>query len=218
MGKNNNQIFNDDFMLELRKILRLQASKDEKRLLKLRAELRILGRNYRQVISSTPSDLPSAPFNETLTRRADWLEAQVLNPLDRLLNALSEDNRPMFSTWPGDTPPPVKIDFKKTSDDLEQLLSFAKYLKQELRNQQSDDANHSQEIRAMIVYDIILVLREIVPELSPSRGTYDKKSKRYLGSFPEAVVSIYHEITEAYDERLDRLIASFAKSKKSKPT
>lgn len=197
-------------MAELRKTLRLADRAHDERVKHLQTRLQEVSRLYRRVIATTPSDLPNAPMNRSLTQRANWLETQVINPLQRLAEALDPIQRPMFSTWPEDSKPPSIPNFDALREQLEERSIFADYLHKCLRYQQSESAGHSQEIRAMLIYDIVRVLVEIVPEVPPSRGTYDAVEKRYLGSFPEAVIAIYHEITEAYDERLDRLLAQFS--------
>ena len=202
--------FDDTFMVKLRGTLRLADQTHDDRIKRLQTRLQEVDRHYRHVIATTPSDLPNAPMNRSLTQRANWLETQVINPLKRLAEALEPAQRPMFSTWPEDLKPPPIPDFDSLRTQLEELAVFADYLWGCLRYQQSEDAGHSQEIRAMLVYDVVRALVEIVPEMPPSRGTYDAVDKRYIGSFPEAVIAIYHEITDAYDERLDRLLAQFS--------
>lgn len=93
--------------------------------------------------------------------------------MKRLTEALDPTQRPMFSTWPEDSKPPTIPDFDALHAQLAELTVFADYLRRCLRYQQSEDAGHSQEIRAMLVYDIVRALVEIVPEVPPSRGTYD---------------------------------------------
>jgi hypothetical protein len=202
--------FDDTFMVKLRGTLRLADHAHDDRIKRFQTRLQEVGRHYQHDIATTPSDLPNAPMNRNLTQRANWLETQVINPLKRLAEALEPAQRPMFSTWPEDSKPPPIPDFDTLRTQLEELAVFADYLRGCLRYQQSEDAGHSQEIRAMLVYDIVRALVEIVPEVPPSRGTYDAVDKRYIGSFPEAVIAIYHEITDAYDERLDRLLAQFS--------
>lgn len=197
-------------MAQLRKKLRLTDRAHDERVKQLQTRLQEVSQLYRHVIATTPSDLPNAPINKNLTQRSNWLETQVINPLKRLAEALDHAQRPMFSTWPEDSKPPSTPDFDGLRHQLEELAIFAGYLYRCLRYQQSEGAGHSQEIRAMLVYDIVRALVEIVPEVPPSRGTYDPVEKRYIGSFPETVIAIYHEITDACDERLDRLLAQFS--------
>lgn len=197
-------------MAELRKTLRSTDRAHDERMKQLQTRLQEIGHHYRHVIATTPSDLPNAPMNRSLTQRVNWLETQVINPLRRLAEALEPAQRPMFSTWPEDSKPPPIPDFDALRIQLQELADFADYLHKCLGYQQSEGAGHSQEIRAMLVYDIVRALVEIMPEIPPSRGTYDAIEKRYIGSFPETVIAIYHEITDAYDERLDRLLAQFS--------
>lgn len=209
-SENGEARFGDAFLKKLRGTLRLADRAHDAQIERLQTRLQEVGHHYRHVIATTPSDLPNAPMNRSLTQRANWLETQVINPLKRLAEALEPAQRPMFSTWPEDSKPPPVPDFDTLRFELDKLAVFVDYLRGCLRYQQSEDAGHSQEIRAMLVYDIVRALHEIVPEVPPSRGTYDAVDKRYVGSFPEAVIAIYHKITDAYDERLDRLLAQFS--------
>lgn len=173
-------------MAELRKTLRSTDRAHDERVKQLQTRLQEVSHLYRHIIATTPSDLPNAPMNKSLTQRANWLETQVINSVKRLAEALEPAQRPMFSTWPEDSKPPPIPDFDALRARLEEMAVFANYLHGCLRYQQSDNAGHSQEIRAMLVYDIVRALVEIVPEVPPSRGTYDAIEKRYIGSFPEA--------------------------------
>jgi len=48
-------------------------------------------------------------------------------------------------------------------------------------------------------------LEQALPDLKPSRGTYDKDTKGFNGAYPDLIRAIYKEIT-GESEQLDRQI------------
>ena len=180
---------------------------DERRLSEFKSALMPVAVHYLTVIESTPSDLPRAPFNVSLTKRADWLTANVLNPAERLLDALTVANRPHFSTWPDDSPSPPGPDLDRLASELALIGEFGRFLVQQLRSQQEEDAGHSQEIRAMLFSAIAPIVREHFGQEAPaSRGTYDATLRRRTGRYPELMQLIFNNISGASD-LLDRLIS-----------
>ena len=202
-GKMDDELFGIGFMAEVRKITRVS---EEERLQGFRDALMPVGIHYRAVIATTPSDLPRAPFNMSLTKRADWLTANVVKPVERLLDALAEVNQPHFATWPDDSPPPPRPDPDGLAHDLDMLRAFGHFLVQQLRYQQESDAGHSQEIRAMVFCAIAPIVRQHFGVEAPaSRGTYDAAEGCRVGRYPELMRLVFREITGAAD-LLDRLI------------
>jgi hypothetical protein len=202
MRVSDDDLFGPTCMAEIDSIAKIN---DPRQLSALRDALLPVGRQYRAIIATTPSDLPGAPLNISLTKRAEWLDTQVISPVRRLASALASENRPMFSTWPDDSPPPPMPDPERLVDQLSGLQTFAEFLSQQLRYQQEADAGHSQEIRAMLFDAIAYVLQVELPHIRASRGTYDRELRRRVGVYPDLVRRIYREISGA-NEMLDRLI------------
>jgi hypothetical protein len=152
-------------------------------------------------VLDTPLNFRISPENVSLTRRGEWLETRVLNPADKLLSALRIENRSMFSAWPSDLAVP---DLAPISSAIENLQRFAIELRQDLLQQQQDDAGHNDEIRSDIVDNLIYQLREHFPEIKLSRGVYEP-ALGVVGAIPEYVRRAFREITDS-DESLDRVI------------
>src|SRR3546814_11534137 len=76
----------------------------------LQERLRAVATEYRRVISVTPCDMPGAPSDETLSQRLAWVDAQLLNPIGKLLEALDPENRHMLSLWPEEVSPELVPD------------------------------------------------------------------------------------------------------------
>lgn len=196
-------------MFELGRILRLK-SKDQPRLDALQTRLQEVATRYRVMIATVPSDLPGAPFPEkTLTKRHEWVDANILNPVSRLRDAISDENRPLLSTWPefmGMAPP---VDFAALDAELEKVEQLGKYLWMNTRIRRAHNVSPGWEIKFEIVRAIAGVFSDILPNLKPSRGTYDREANQYRGSFPEAIILAFAEITGFEGERLDRHIADY---------
>lgn len=161
--------------------------------------------HFQSVIATLPCDLPDAPFNLSLTKRADWLETNVIKPSERLLAAIDDDMRPMFSTWPYPLSVPEFRSHATLVDELHGLQSQAINLRDSLRGQQREDAGHSQEFRMEAFAAIARLLRKHCPNVTPNRGVYDSELRRRFGVYADAVRWIFKKITGA-DDNLDRLI------------
>jgi hypothetical protein len=165
--------------------------------------------HYREVISTLPCDLPDAPINLTLTKRADWLEANVIKPAKRLLEATDELNKPMFSTWPYPLTIPKFRDNSSLQRELSDILDHAEMLRDSLRGQQAGDAAHSQELRMEVFMTIARAFQKHAPKVPPNRGTYDahedRKKRKRVGRYVDAMRLVFKLITGT-NENLDRLI------------
>ena len=203
----------------LKKFGRIVKIEDQSILMNIRNDLYEVGQRYRRIIESTPCDLMGAPFNKTLTQRADWVQINVLNPLRRLQGALEESNRPMFATWPFEDWFESIPDHGTLRSELEKWSEFATKLHNGLRVEQSWDAGTSHELRYHIVHAALVAVRRHIPDFRPRQGVYhreiDGDEDGFFGRFPEAMRHIYKEIT-GRDERLVRLIRHAAKDNEYK--
>lgn len=198
--------FDDDWMAAFRD---KSGISDEGALSALRAELLEIGTRYRRIIETTPCDLKGSPYNKTLSQRAEWMKTNVLNPAEKLLAALAEDQRAWFSTWPYEHEFDPFPDRENLRADLESVVAFSSRLMRNLRGEQKEDAATNQELRFNIFMDIYGAVRRHIPTLTPKQGVYvqldDEKTRRRVDPFPEAMRHIYAEIT-GVDEQLVRPI------------
>lgn len=192
--------FDDIWLTAFRKI---SGVTDEMALTALRDDLIAVGQNYRRIIESTPCDLPGAPYNKSLTQRGDWLQANVINPAERLLDALNEGQRAMFSTWPYEDTMPEKFDRTALEAELDKLKADVTDLKDMLRSEQSMDAGTNQELRFYIFNDIVRAIKKHLPDFVPKQGVYHADMRQFVGRYPDAIRHIYKEIT-GLDEQLVR--------------
>ena len=194
-------------MAELCKTLRLRAG-ETARLDALRERLRAAARHYRNLIATVPSDLPGAPFDMSLTKRHEWTDAYILNPTKRLREALLPENRPLLSTWPEYMAVGPMPDLGLLDRELDKLENLGHYLWVNARQRRAANVSPAWEIKYEIVRAIAAIFADAIPELSPTRGTYDSVENRYRGSFPEAIILAFREITGIEGERLDRQITA----------
>jgi len=195
-------LFDETAMAEIAKMLRIT---NPNALLDLQQELIAACAHYREVIATLPCDLPDAPINMSLTKRGDWLETNIINPAERLIAGLADQNRPMFSTWPYPLSPPTFRDNASLLLELHDLLEHATLLRDSLRGQQADDAGHSQELRAEVFISVVETLRKYPLGVAESRGVYVPEERRRIGSYVDAVRFIFRKIA-GVEENLDRLI------------
>lgn len=197
------QRFDDAVMADLAEMLRISSEGANS----LQAELTDVCAHFLAVIATLPCDLPGAPFNVSLTKRADWLEAHVINPGTKLRSAIADDMKPMFSTWPYPLTVPEFSEYSTLAGELDGLIARATSLRDDLRGQREGDAGHSQELRQEIFNAIAIAVRTHAPHVKPSRGVYDAELRRRVGSYVDAMRLIFGRIT-GLDENLDRLIRS----------
>lgn len=172
---------------------------------RLQARLRSIGMEFRRVISITPCDLPRAPSTHTHSERLDWLDTQVLNPIDKLLDALDPSHRHMLSLWPNEVIDDIMPDFDEVRRQVEHLQLLAQNLAITIAMHRKADLPFGPLIRFQIVAETASILEELAPSLKPSRGTYDSATKQYHGRYPAIIRRIFLEITGLH-EQLDRLI------------
>lgn len=197
------QRFDDAVMADLAEMLRISSEGANS----LQAELMDVCAHFLAVIATLPCDLPGAPCNMSLTKRADWLEANVINPCAKLRSAICDGNRPMFSTWPYPLTVPEFADYSTLAAELDRLIARASGLRDDLRGQQEGDAGHSQELRQEVFCAIAIAVRTHAPQIKPSRGVYDAELRRRVGPYVDALRLIFGKIT-GLEENLDRLIRS----------
>ncbi|WP_089214150.1 hypothetical protein [Sphingopyxis indica] len=171
----------------------------------LQERLRAVATEYRRVISVTPCDMPGAPSDETLSQRLAWVDAQLLNPIGKLLEALDPENRHMLSLWPEEVSPELVPDCDAIAEQLKGLQVLGWNVAIMIAKYRHHDLPHGPLIRYHIVAAIAEVLDEALPDLRPSRGTYDATTKQFYGVYPALVRRIFLEIT-GLNEQLDRLI------------
>ncbi|WP_288937878.1 hypothetical protein [uncultured Sphingomonas sp.] len=199
----------DDAELEQGTVERIAAvarvSHDPAAVERLRSALGPMGRRYRRIIAIVPSNLERAPSHDGHTERLDWLDTHVLFPLKSLIPALADDKRHMFAMWPHELRPEKAPDWKLLQEQLDILLSLVQNATLAALFHRENDISAISALRYSIVGSAMAALDEALPNMKPSRGTYDRETKRFNGLYPDVIRAIYREIT-GEDEKLDRVI------------
>lgn len=172
---------------------------------RLRKFLTPIASHYRRVISTTPSDLEGSPSTDTLSDRLAWIDAQVLNPLTKLLDAIEPEKRAMFSLWPEEVGEELIPDFEEVKKQLKHLQVLGWNVAIVIAKYRHYGLPFGQLLQFRIVAEIVAALATAWPNVKMSRGTYDKETKGYNGIYPDLVRRIFKEIT-GLDEQLDHLI------------
>jgi hypothetical protein len=149
-----------------------------------------------------PIGYPIAPLDMSMTKRMEWLRTQVVSPVETLIVALSAENRPHFSDWPGYRFLRRQPNLNELRTELVALRRHARSLYFSMQRQLVDGAPHTSEMRYDIVGNLIDLLAEHFPEIPRTRGQYDKSLRRTTGLLPDFVRRAYREITDS-NEQLD---------------
>jgi hypothetical protein len=162
----------------------------------LQADLRQLAFDYLFAARTTPFRMKSSPKHVSATKRVEWLQAHVIKPAAKLLDALSTSNSFMLSEWPQDLMRSRKPNRQLLVQQLEKLKDRTGDLVENLRGLQSEGGILTQDFRADYALHLKEVLQRHFPNLKPSGGTYqkDRKGRRQTGRYAKILSLITQEI------------------------
>lgn len=164
-----------------------------------RCELNTHAARWQHTIRTTPFPLCNSPFNATTSERIRWLKRNVINPGDKLLEALKEEHRAYFSPWTAEH----DIGLPPIDDDLiekhHRLLDYTRELKSWLEYYQSENDGFYAELKYEIVDQLVELIREHFPDAIVSRGTYVSKKLGREGNALQFLRDTYFEITGVHD-------------------
>ena len=181
---------------------------------RLRSVLVPMGNEYRRIVSMVPSELERAPGHDGHSERLEWIDTQILNPLKKLIPALAEGRRYMFSMWPQEVRPPDIPDWDLLLKNLEFLENLARNTTLATAFYLHHHVYMGPLLRYRIVSSAMDALGQALPNLKPSRGTYDKETKGFNGPYPDVIRAIYKEIT-GETEQLDRPIKELIEKRRN---
>lgn len=158
----------------------------------------------RQTITLTPNSFRISPLNITATQRIEWLNTNVVNPIDRLEAASANELSVHFRHWEQSYTTYNPLD-EELIQQLREVRHKAEGLIRVLENEIEDSISHGSEIRFDIVYNALGDLHDHFPEIKLSRGNWDKLEKQHIGQVPAYVRRVFLEITQQ-NEQLDGVI------------
>lgn len=196
---------------DVARILKLDAlPKDEQRSFKDDYD-EILS-EYRTLARSVPSHLKGAPFpHMTLSKRHEWVDSHLLNPIAKLREALAEDNRPLMSTWP-DLGTPEPANKTLLLQELDRLETTAKYLWTNIRLRRHANVKPGWEI----IYEAVRKLAHLFEErlgLVPTRGTHNADQGATFDTFPNAMTYAIQHIFSDANLQSDHFLRTLLESK-----
>lgn len=172
-------------------------------------------------ISTSPNGFRFAPFDASLTQRLDWLKINVLNPVDRLRDALSDTNQAYFRHWEeyGQETTQNRQPLLDNLDALQQEAeSISRWLEGEVSGRIWDaKIRHTEEIRYSVVSITIEAVHTHFPRFPISRGNWDKELRQMTGIIPDYVRRVFLETTgqtEQLDGQIKEVVANLRKFQK----
>lgn len=214
-GGGTDELFGTDSLAELATILGIKS--DDPRLPAFGDALKKYGTKRRNDIRSMPIGFPIAPFDASLTKRIEWLTTQVINPAEKLLDALSDNSRPYFHEWPDEYRLSERPDLDRIAPHIAELLGHGRALRDNLDGQRNDKIAHTSEMRYDIVATLVDIAREHFPEVKLARGQLYPEVGQMVGTTPEYVRRAFFEITgtnEQLDEPIRHAVPKKSKSQK----
>ena len=191
------EVFSTDRMRELVGTLRVTASPDV--IEAFRCEINTHAARWQHIIRTTPLPLPKSPFNKTTTERTRWLERNVINPGDKLLEALKEENRAYFSPWTAEHDIELPLIDDGFIEKHQRLVDYTRELKSWLEYYKNENAGLYAELKYEIVDQLVELIREHFPDTEVSRGTYVSKKHGREGDALQFLRDAYFEITGVHD-------------------
>lgn len=174
----------------------------------------------RRGIETTPNSFRIAPFDATLTQRLQWLQANVLNPIEKLKAAIAEDKQPHFHHWEqyGNGEPPATPGLIAELENLERKATeIAEWLEGDRSGARWGAHSHNDEIRYYIVFTAIEELRKHFPEVKLTRGNWDEGVRIMSGAVPDYVRRVFLETAgreEQLNGQIQLAISALRKSRK----
>jgi hypothetical protein len=111
----------------------------------------------------------------------------------------------MLSMWPQELRPEAAPDWNTLQEQLNTLLNLLQNVTLNVLFYKDNRISVASAVRYSIVGSAMETLSQALPDVKPSRGTYDKDTQRFNGHYPDLIRAIYKEIT-GEDEQLDRVI------------
>lgn len=206
-------IFDDELVVKLAKLAKI-AKPDA--ISGFSSALREFGAGARATLASMPSKFSMhSPFDATHSERIKWLDDQVLDPLDKLIEALGLHNRAWLSMWPQDVVDELRPDFDHLREELEGLQLMARNAVLNLVIHRRAKLLYNDLFRYHIVAQTAAILDDHAPDFKPSRGTYNREDMLSDGRYPFVIRTVFAEITGEW-EKLDHLIQEMVDERRDK--
>ncbi|MGH1368574.1 MAG: hypothetical protein ACRBCL_08145 [Maritimibacter sp.] len=200
IDENSDEAFGAECREEIRIVLGLE---DDQVFAAFWGKLRTECLRVQRGIKASPNGFRLAPFDKSLTQRKTWLQRQVVNPIETLLAALSDENAPHFAHWErygDDDPHSDKTLLDALADLKNKAISLQHEFEDEITGETTGKITHTHEIRHYVVFICLSELRENYPNLKQSRGNWDKELGQSVGPVPDFVRRVFFETTGNHEQ------------------
>lgn len=157
----------------------------------------------RRGIEASPNGFRLAPFDKSLTQRKTWLQRHVVNPIETLEAALSDENAPHFAHWERYGDDDLHSDtalLEALAELKEKAFLLQREFEDEITGETAGKITHTHEIRHYVVFVCLSELRENYPSLKRSRGNWDKELGQSVGPVPDFVRRVFFETTGNHEQ------------------
>lgn len=161
---NSAEVFDELVIKQIGEISLLPAEK----LGVLAARFEEIGKHFRTIILTVPTDLKLGPDDRASSVRQKWLRDKVQRPLDVLLTSIDEQD--MLTTWPDRLSSELSdSDWLQLRSLLGKLRQFSEDLSGSLRSRTADHSSINAELHFDLVSKLADVCREAGLPLSRHR-------------------------------------------------
>jgi hypothetical protein len=194
-------MFDDEAMVKLARHLPIGDNVEA-----ARADFISVGERIRAIIDTVPSSFDYGPDDMSLSKRARWLQQNVLNPIQTLREAMAD--APMFEHYPERNPPELLAEQRRSYiGHLAALEHYTIELRDDLATRaRPRNLSHNNEMRHEFLYWIAQAVRCHAGDLEATRsytGIDNGAGKGNASPFFAAVKIAYVEITRETEPQLE---------------
>ena len=157
----------------IKRICREVGVKEEANQGELSKELRDIAQSYWMAAMSSPLNVANGPDSLSPDERIRKISSTVLNPANKLLEALAVDNLALLSEWPDKLPSPAP-DREHLLAELSLLIVRVRDLTEVLEDRKRKGSPLSHEFKIDLANALTDVFERHFPSVSPARGGYDQ--------------------------------------------
>ena len=156
-------------------------------------ELREIAQAYWVAAMSSPLKIGKGPALQSPDERIRKLNSTVLNPAEKLVDALADHNLPLLSEWPDKLPSQLP-DREHLLKELSLLIGRVRDLTEVLDDRKRKGSPLSHEFKIDLANALTDVFERRFPSVSAARGGYDRTknpSSEYSRFMAECVSEIF---------------------------
>lgn len=162
------ELFGQDFMNEIKRELRIG---DDPRLANFQQRLKEFSHFEREILSITSSIFRVCPKDISNTRQIEWLTVNILKPIEKLRNAVSDEGNYHYFNNPASIDAPDFVFDEEFFQSLDELERCVQEKIEDIKLFMVDGKSKNTSIRDNIVEEILDRFEELFPEYASNRKT-----------------------------------------------